>query len=89
MHMLCRNRVSDYDRWLQVFTSHERAHEEAGLILEHLWRASSDPAQVFFLFRVDDGDKARRFVSAPEAVGAAATAGVLDGEYHFLDTVED
>jgi len=31
-------------------------------------------------------DKARAFISNPAAAEAAKTSGVLDGEYHFLES---
>ncbi len=86
MHMLCRNKLADYDRCYKVFASHKSAHEAAGLILEHTWRESDDANTVWFLFRVDDLDKANAFVSAPQAGDAAEEAGVIDGEYHYLDS---
>jgi hypothetical protein len=87
-HLLCRNTVRDFDRWLRVFSSHKKAHVDAGLILEHLWQASDDPARIFFLFRVEDMEKAKAFISAPDASDAARTSGVIDGEYHFVDSAD-
>jgi hypothetical protein len=85
--MLCRNRVSDFDRWLKIFASHRSAHVDAGLILERLWRASEEPDQIFFLFRVDDIEKARSFISAPAASDAADESGVIDGEYYLVESM--
>ncbi len=85
--MLCRNRVVDFKLWWEVFSSHAEAHRAAGLDLEHVWRASGDFNNVFFIFRVRDLDKAQAFIDAPEAADAAAASNVLEGEYHFLDPV--
>ena len=41
MRLLCRNRVTDFDAWWQVFSSHARAHEEAGYALVASWRSGS------------------------------------------------
>ncbi len=84
-HLLCRNKVKDFGNWLEVFSSHKTAHAEAGLILEHLWQAADDPNNIFYLFRVEDITKARAFLSAPDASGAAQTSGVIEGEFHFVD----
>jgi hypothetical protein len=84
-HLLCRNRVADFERWLGVFASHREAHVEAGLVLEHLWRAAEDPNQIHYLFRVGDLAAAKAFIAAPDAADAAGEAGVLDGEFHFVD----
>jgi hypothetical protein len=84
--MLCRNRVADYSRWRRVFDSHASAHRDAGLHLRNIWRGVEDPNQVFFLFEVTDSEKARAFIGNPAAAEAGKTSGVLDGEYHFLES---
>ena len=86
--LLCRNRVEDYSRWRQVFDSHAEAHREAGLQLIHLWRELEDPANIFFVFRVSSVDRARAFIRDPAAAETGAAAGVLDGEYYFLERGE-
>ncbi len=84
--LLCRNKVVDYEAWWAVFSSHDEAHREAGLILEHLWRSQSDPNDVFFVFEVTDMDRARAFMSAPEAAQAATESNLVESEYHFVDS---
>lgn len=85
MQLLCRNRVTDYREWRLVFDSHAPAQREAGLRLIHLWREVGDPENVFFLFEVDDEQRARAFLDDPAAAEAGRASGVLDGDYHFLD----
>ena len=82
-YLLCRNRVSDFPRWRKVFASHESAHQEAGLRL--LLLALEQPNNVFFMFEVASMEKARKFISNPDASKAADASGVLDGEYHFIE----
>jgi hypothetical protein len=84
--MLCRNRVLDFSKWKGVFDSHAPAHRNAGLQLKSLWREVEEPNNVFFLFEVADLEKAREFISDPAAADAGKTSGVLDGEYHFLES---
>jgi hypothetical protein len=86
LEMLCRNRVADFSKWKGVFDSHAQAHRDAGLNLKEIWRAVEEPNNVFFLFEVTDNGKARAFISNPAAAEAAKTSGVLDGEYHFLES---
>jgi len=86
MVMLCRNRVSDFSKWKGVFASHAQAHRDAGLHLKSLWRGLEEPNNVFFLFEVTDPEKARAFISNPAAAEAGKASGVLDGEYHFLES---
>lgn len=87
-HLLCRNKVIDFGNWLEVFSSHKKAHVEAGLILKHLWQASDDPNQIFYLFRVENAGKARAFISAPDASEAAQASGVIEGEFHFVASID-
>ena len=86
-YLLCRNRVADFARWKAVFASHQEAHRNAGLRLLKLWRSPDEPGNVFFLFEVDSVEKAREFIGTPEAANAGEVAGVLDGEYHFLEDI--
>ena len=84
--MLCRNRVADFDQWHALFASHAEAHRGAGLRLLNLWQGLDDPTNVFFLFEVTSMKKAREFISNPAAAQAAKRSGVLEGEYHFLES---
>ena len=86
--MLCRNRVADYSRWKASFLSHAQAHRDAGLRLANLWRDAEEPNNVFFLFEVASIEKAREFISNPEAAKAGESSGVMDGEYHFVEDAE-
>jgi hypothetical protein len=85
-YLLCRNRVADFRRWKRVFDSHASSHRAAGLHLNAFWRAVADADNVVFLFEVRNMRKARAFISAPAAARAAAQAGVIEGDYHFLNT---
>jgi len=84
-YMLCRNRVADFARWKTVFTSHAAAHMDADLRLIHIWRAVEEPNNVFFLFEIASIEKAKAFISDPEAAKAGESSGVVDGEYHFVE----
>jgi hypothetical protein len=84
--MLCRNRVADFTKWKDVFDSHEQAHQNAGLRLVNVWRSTEEPNNVFFIFQVASVEQARKFVSDPSAAEVGRVAGVLDGEYYFLES---
>jgi len=84
--LLCRNRVRDFAKWKAVFDSHAAAHRAAGLRLRAVWRGLEETNQVFFLFDVTDAEKARAFITAPEGAEAGRASGVLEGEYHFLES---
>lgn len=83
--MLCRNRVADFHKWKAVYDSHASEHRAAGLRLVNLWQAVGDENNVFFLLEVDDIDRARAFVNDPSSAEAGKEAGVIDGEYHFVE----
>ena len=83
-HLLCRNRVRDYDRWKAVFDANRADCDAAGLRLVRLWRELTEPENVFFLFEVEDMERARAFLAAPEAARAGEESGVVDGEFHFV-----
>lgn len=85
-HMLCRNKVTDFEKWKAVFDSHTQAHREAGLILQHLWQNIDDPNDVFFLFEVEDIGKAKAFIISPNVPDAQEKSGVIgEPEIYFLN----
>jgi hypothetical protein len=88
-YMLCRNRVADFSRWKAVFASHQAAHLDAGLRLASFWRSVEETNEVFFSFEIASLDKAREFISDPEAAKAGEASGVIDGEYHFVEDAGD
>jgi len=63
----------------------QTAHRAAGLRLINLWRSVEQPDNVFFMFEVASLDKARQFIGNPEAAKAGEAAGVIDGEYFFVE----
>lgn len=87
--MLCRNRVADFGKWKKVFDANTPAARDSGLRLVNLWRDMEEPDNVFFLFEVSDTDKAREFIGSPAAAESGRVSGVLDGEYHFLESSAD
>ncbi len=84
--MLCRTRVSDFVVWKTVFDSHAEDHRAAGLTLINLWRSTEEPNNVFFLFEVSDIDSADRFIHSAASAKAGEMSGVIDGEYHFVES---
>ena len=87
-YMLCRNRVADYGKWKAVFDSHEGDQDKAGFHLISMWRSVEDPNNVWFLFEIDDIGKANEFITSPKAEEVGRESGVLDGECHFLESVD-
>ena len=83
--LLTRNRVKDFDRWKVIFDAQEEAGRTAGLLLKEMWTETQDKNNVFFTFEVQDIEKARAFLNDPKSAEIGQQAGVLDGEYHFLN----
>ena len=84
--LLSRNLVKDYAEWKRIFDAQESAAREAGLELTQLCRDLEDPNNVFFTFRVADLERAKAFLSDPNSAEVGRRAGVVDGEYHFLES---
>lgn len=84
IRMLCRNKVADFGKWKAIFSTHKDAHRRAGLTLESLWQVVEDPRDVFFVFAVADLNRAKAFISSPDAGRAATESGVLEGDYWFV-----
>ena len=70
-YILGKQRVADLTAWKSVIAADNEAHAEAGLHFRHVWSAINDPHQIFFLFSVEDPDRARVFLDK---------AGALDHE---------
>jgi hypothetical protein len=86
-YMMCRTRFSDFSVWKAVFDSHEQTHRDAGLKLVNLWRCIEEPNNVFFMFEVADIDSADQFINSPASAKAGEVSGVIDGEYHYVESV--
>ncbi len=87
MQLLCRNDVENFDAWKAVFDADAEAHRDAGLTLMQIWRDVDSRKRVFFLFEVNDRDKADAFMNASDAKLHAKRAGVTAGSYHFIETI--
>lgn len=88
MVLLVRNKVKDFDQWRRVFDSQARETRAAGLNLIEMWRSVDDANDVFFLFEVEDRGRAEAFMNTPEAASVGDEAGVIEGDYHFLNVDE-
>lgn len=88
IYMLCRNKVADFEKWHQAFASHKQAHLASGMKLIHLWRQLEESNNVFFVFEIYSLENAKAFINSPEAKEAGKEFGVLEGEYHFVESSE-
>lgn len=62
---------ADVAAWRQGIAHDREAHNKAGLHFQEVWRNVDDPDEIFFLFKVDELDRARKFLQE---------AGALDQE---------
>ena len=68
-----------------MFDSNAEAAQDAGLRLNNMWRGVEEPNNVFFIFEVASIEKAQEFIDDPVSAKAREEAGVIDGEYYFVD----
>ncbi len=84
-YILCMNKLKDYGKWRTIFDSHKEAHIKAGFHLESIWRLSENAGEVYFIFSVDDKEKADAFFNSPYNASIAQEAGVIDGWIKYVD----
>jgi len=84
LHLLCRNKVKDYDYWKGGFDADRQAQVRSGLALVSLWRSADDPNEVFFLFSVADRGRAEEFIHSSDSAQTARKYGVLAGAFWFV-----
>lgn len=87
IHMLVRNRIEDYERWRSLFDAEAEPAAAYGLELSGVWREVGDPNNVFFMFEVESVERAQAFLDRPESAEVGKAAGVVDGDYHFVEDV--
>jgi len=88
-YLMVRQRVRDFDHWMDVFRSHKQAHEAAGLWHPVVMRDATDPAMITCILEVHDPVRAQAFVNAPQSDAAADYASVLGTpEIRWLGEVE-
>jgi hypothetical protein len=84
-YVLCRHRVRNFDYWKGVFDSQADAHCAAGLKLVHLWHEADNPRQVFFLFELENVERARSFLDSSVAAESASKSGLIEGDFHYFN----
>jgi hypothetical protein len=58
-YILGRHRVDDLGSWKKQIESDRSKHLAMGLHFEEVWTNVDDPSEIFFIFEVDDLEKAR------------------------------
>jgi hypothetical protein len=88
-HVLVHQRITDFDRWKEVFDRLAPARAAASCRSTALFSNREDPREVVVLFEFDDLARARRHMGSDELRRAWQEAGVTDpGTPSVLDAVE-
>ncbi|HUJ90502.1 MAG TPA: hypothetical protein VLX12_09930 [Syntrophorhabdales bacterium] len=87
-YMHCRIRVTDFSTWKAAMEADAEAQVKAGMRLVHLWRSMEEPDTAFFVLEVRSIEKARDFLNPTAVKEAAKSAGVLDFEWQFVESIE-
>ncbi|MEN8194726.1 MAG: hypothetical protein ABFS12_18035 [Bacteroidota bacterium] len=87
-YMLCYNKVKDYKKWREVFDSYKEKQIEAGLVLTNMFRDISDSNIVHFIFKVENIEKAKKYLADPVHIEIGKRAGVMEGTIQYLDKVD-
>ncbi len=85
MHLLVKNVVEDFDRWLPYFQADLEAARAHGLTLERLWVDPDDGNAVFFLMNAETREGGEAFMARPESADAGQKSGVTGGWAQFLE----
>jgi hypothetical protein len=84
-HLLGRHRA-DVEAWKKVVESHKEAHLEARLHFQQVWVNADDPNEIFFMFRVEDLEKARSFLEKAGALDQEKQEGGEIPKLWFLES---
>ncbi len=87
LQMLCMNRLKDYSKWRVIFDANIDMALKAGLHLKNIWRQEDEPDTVYFLFDIEDRERADAFVNDPASAETGVNAGVIDGWIKYVEPV--
>jgi quinol monooxygenase YgiN len=88
-HVLVHQRITEFDRWKEVFDRLGAARAAASCRATTVFRNREDPHEVVVLFDFDDLAHARQHIGSAELRRAWREAGVTDAETRsVLDVVE-
>jgi heme-degrading monooxygenase HmoA len=88
-YLLELHKVSDYDRWREVFAADAAGREAAGCRGTRIFRNAEDPEEVVVLFAWDGLESARRRIESATLSRKFDEAGVSGGikqtEFYLLE----
>jgi len=70
-------KVADFSTWKTQFDGHEKMRNDAGLKIEHIFRAESDANDVSVIFRTSDPAKTKAFMESDDLKERMKESGVV------------
>ena len=68
MHYILGRFRADIDAWKEAREAYREHHEQEGQHFQRAWVNVDDPGEIFFLFAVDDLDRAKASYEAADAL---------------------
>lgn len=88
-YILIRHKVKDYSTWKPYFDAHASTRANAGCKGGKLYKNTTDPNELFILFKWDDAEKAKQFAHSDDLKQRMQEAGVVgQPEVFFLEKIE-
>lgn len=86
VYLYIRHTVNDFNKWYDSFKLSLETYEDIGLTEMQLFQDKKDYNDVIIIFKVDDIEKAKSFLFAPDKELANEEAGVIgEPETLFLE----
>ncbi|MBI3897019.1 MAG: hypothetical protein HY308_01850 [Gammaproteobacteria bacterium] len=85
-YLLGRHVLDDVEGWKKMMESHRQGHLQAGLHFQQVWSNADNPREIFFLFKVDDLNKAKSFLKEAGALDPDKQARGEVPTLFFLDS---
>ncbi len=76
-YLLVRHQVTDFPHWKSVYDKDRSGRENAGLKELYLLHDIQDPDKLTLLFEIEDMEKAKAFLTSPEAEDKKKEAEVI------------
>ncbi len=68
MHYILGRHKADIQAWREAVESDKQSHLQAGLHFQQVWINAEDPNEIFFMFRLNDLEKAKSFLEKAGAL---------------------
>jgi len=84
--ILVKHNVKEYSTWRKVYDEHKAFRIKSGMQSEKVMRSTTDPNQMFLLFKWDNIMNAKIFTQSEDLKKVMQNAGVIGKpEMHFLE----